>query len=376
MKPLNVLMVSTSYPSDLHDWRGLFIRHLADALAARADLEVSLWAPPGEVHSSITRICSRADDAWLERLVQRGGIAQLLRARKLSGVVAAAGLLLRLRNALRKAQPDVYHINWLQNALALPDDARPALITVLGSDMRILGWPGVTTMMRRICRGRRVLICPNAEWMVPKLSSVFGDVAAVAPVAFGIDPQWYELRRRPQADLPPKWLVVARVTRDKIGALFEWGDGLFDKNRRTLDVIGPRVDDLTLPDWVNFHGPASPLELSTRWFPQAHGLITLSQHAEGRPQVMLEAMAAGLPIIATRLPAHKSLLDHRRTGWFVDDAATFAQGLAALESIETNLSVGVAAREYVRTTIGTWSDCADRYVDCYRALVAETMPRG
>ena len=37
-----------------------------------------------------------------------------------------------------------------------------------------------------------------------------------------------------------------------------------------------------LPDWVNYHGPASPGTLCREWFPSAHGLITLSQHAEGR----------------------------------------------------------------------------------------------
>ena len=36
--PLRVLMVSTTYPRDLSDWRGLFIRHLVDALSRRRTL--------------------------------------------------------------------------------------------------------------------------------------------------------------------------------------------------------------------------------------------------------------------------------------------------------------------------------------------------
>lgn len=33
--PIKTLFVATSYPANLQDWRGLFIRHLADALARR-----------------------------------------------------------------------------------------------------------------------------------------------------------------------------------------------------------------------------------------------------------------------------------------------------------------------------------------------------
>jgi hypothetical protein len=49
-----VLMVSTSYPADLGDWRGLFIRHITDALARRDDIRLRLWSPPGEMPANAT----------------------------------------------------------------------------------------------------------------------------------------------------------------------------------------------------------------------------------------------------------------------------------------------------------------------------------
>jgi glycosyltransferase involved in cell wall biosynthesis len=370
MRPLNVLMVSTSYPANLKDWRGLFIRHLADALGRREDLHLSLWAPPGEVHPRIARACTPAEDAWLANLVQRGGIAHLLRTNKLAGVAAGIALLRKLAGVFRREPADVYHINWLQNALSLPPNRRPALISVLGADMRLLKLPMMRSLVRRVCRKRSVVICPNADWMVPSLRTTFGDVAQIQVVPFGIDPCWYAMSRQFEQQTQPNWLVISRITRDKLGDLFEWCAPQFSTGQRKLHLFGPMLESIGIPAWVDYHGPAAAGDLCETWFPKAQGLITLSRHAEGRPQVMLEAMAAGLPIIASRLPAHENLLDHQSTGWLADSPTGLERGLAYLESIPNNISMGVAARTRVRAEFGTWDDCAQRYNALYRQLLS------
>jgi glycosyltransferase involved in cell wall biosynthesis len=108
--------------------------------------------------------------------------------------------------------------------------------------------------------------------------------------------------------------------------------------------------------------------LRDTWFPQAHGLITLSQHAEGRPQVMLEALASGLPIVASRLPAHDDLLAGGEGGILCDDATATQAALAMLADATTNRALGARGRARMQATIGTWDDCAERYVAMYRQL--------
>ncbi|MGH8215862.1 MAG: glycosyltransferase family 4 protein [Rhodanobacteraceae bacterium] len=273
-----------------------------------------------------------------------------------------------LRSAYRRQNGvDLYHINWLQCALPLPANRRPALITVLGNDMRLLRLPLMRRAVRRALRGRPAAICPNATWMEEPLREAFGDLAEVVPVAFGIDPGWYGVGR--EVGCPPRWLAVTRLTANKLGSLFEWSERLFREKNRELHLFGPMQEQIDVPEWVHYHGTATPEKLMRDWFPTAQGLITLSRHAEGRPQVMLEAMAAALPIVAVRTPAHADIVADGTTGILCESQSEYAAAVEQLENPEVNRTFGKAAREWVMREIGTWEDCAARYARIYRRLL-------
>lgn len=363
---LNVLMTSTSYPENERDWHGRFISSLVAALARREDVAVSLWAPPGDLPDRVTTAAAPDDARWLGRLAQQGGIAHLLRSRRMFAAGAVIQLLARLGRVYRHRPADVYHINWLQNALPLWGTRTPALITVLGSDFGLLRLPGMKLLMRAILRRRRAILSPNAEWMRPELDRAFGDLAEIRPVPFGVDDAWFEVVRRPSD--ARHWLAITRLTQNKIGDLFDWGEGLFGEQRQ-LHLFGPMQEQVMLPRWVHYHGPVCPADLMQTWFPRACGLISLSRHDEGLPQVMLEAMAAGLPVIASDLPAHRDIVQHEKNGWIAASPDELRQGLEWLEEPARNLEMGQISRGGIRNSVGTWDDCAARYVAAYRKLL-------
>lgn len=363
---MRVLLTATSYPADALAWQGRFIADMAAALGRRNDVEVQLWAPPGELPAGVNSGLVADDAAWLAALLARGGIAHLLRKNRMAGGLAALGLLRRQQRALRRHRPAVVHANWLQNALALWRTRTPALVTVLGSDYGLLDLPGMVPMLRRVFRPRRTILAPNAAWMATRLERLFGDLAEIRPVPFGVDARWFAVDRKLAP--PWRWLVVSRLTPDKIGDLFAWGAGLFGIGRE-LHLFGPMQEEVIVPNWVQYHGATHPAALRDEWFPQAAGLITLSRHDEGRPQVMLEAMAAGLPVIASDLPAHRDLIHHRETGWLVGSREELQSALCFLEMPEQNQNIGQAARCWIKATIGDWDDCAARYAACYKDLL-------
>ena len=162
--------------------------------------------------------------------------------------------------------------------------------------------------------------------------------------------------------------MVSRITAKKIGHLFSWGESAFNDGDE-LHLFGPMQEQIPIPEWVHFHGPTHPDELREHWFPTATGLVTLSQHDEGRPQIILEAMAAKLPILASDIAAHRNLIQHQQTGWLANSRQHFIEGLRCLNDKETNVTVGMAAQHWVKQQVGTWDDCAERFVAAYRSVL-------
>ena len=370
----NILMISSSYPQGENDWKSVFIRQLLTSLADIKSLHMSYWGPPGILPDRVIYACLPNEAEWLSRLLKDGGLAHILRNKNLRRLIAPLKFLTLLhRGCSRHELVDIYHVNWLQNALSLPRDQKPAVISVLGSDLGLLKLPGMTILLRHVFKKRRCILVPNAGWMTDELNKHFGDIAQIITVPLGIDFNWFDLHHeKQQISSPNQWLIVARLTRKKLGPLFDWGEEVFSQGgEHELHMFGPMQEEIKIPEWVHYHGPTYPEELQKEWFPRATGLITTSQHDEGRPQVMLEAMAAGLPIIASDIPAHRDFITHKKTGWLVNSQEEFNAGIKWLAVTQNNQRIDEAAHNWVKNEVGTWSDCADRYFEVYRTLLGD-----
>ena len=365
---IRVLMVGTSYPESSSDWKGTFIRNIVENVGNLNDVELSTWMPPGPLPDSVLAVTDNADAMWLSQLMQKGGIAHAIRTQPFQGPWLSLQLLYRLRRVYRNNRLiDLRHLHWLQNAIPIQSDRLPLVVSVLGSDLAMLRVPCVTPLLRRVFEARKTVLCPNANWMVDPLKTRFGKQTEIKVLPFGIGHKWYQTDRSMVSER--MWICVSRVTPDKIGTLFEWGEQVFRGSSRELHLFGPNQAAMAIPDWVHYHGSASPQDLHEKWFPPAAGLITLSRHSEGRPQVMLEAMASGLPVIASNIPAHDDLIEHGRTGWLCDDSDTLLRGIKHLGVLSENHAVGAAAKKSAMKSSGTWSTYAERVRNIYEDVL-------
>jgi glycosyltransferase involved in cell wall biosynthesis len=120
---------------------------------------------------------------------------------------------------------------------------------------------------------------------------------------------------------------------------------------------------------INFLGWKSRSELPAV-FQQANLFVYPSRH-EGMPNAVLEAMAAGLPVLATRIAGNEDLVNDE-TGILVN-TEDMAGLQTALEKIipdaQMRKQMGAAARKRVETNYG-WSRVAKEYLQLIeRALV-------
>ena len=368
---ISVLLTGTSYPPNDQDWRGRFLADMVAALSCCQSVSLRIWLPPGPIPHHATDTALPNESRFLEELAEAGGIAHMLRSQKIVGLLWALKLLGRLRAVYqRESRVDVMHVNWLQNAIPLWGTCAPALITVLGTDFKLLALPAMVSLLRAVMKQRKTIIAPNAHWMRSPLVKAFGDISEIRPVPFGVQRRWFAIRRNFPGPHANRWLTVSRLTANKIGPLFEWGHGVFDK-KNVLCLLGPNQENVAVPEWVDYKGPTYPEDLEERWFPSAAGLVTLSRHAEGRPQVILEAMAAGIPVIASDLAAHRDVVIHKKTGWIVKAPEDLKQAVDFMCVPENNLRMGAAAKNWITEHIGTWQDCAARYKAAYAALTGK-----
>lgn len=365
---VSVLLTGTSYPRDDQDWRGRFLADMVEVLSCRRSVSLRTWLPPGNTPANVANAALPEESRFLKALAEAGGIAHILRSKRIKGLPWALNLLKHLRAVYRReSHADVMHVNWLQNAIPLWGTHTPALITVLGTDYKLLSLPGMVPLLRAVIRQRKTIIAPNAHWMQEPLEKQFGDIAQIRPIPFGVQRRWFDVSRQVPGQGTNQWLTVSRLTANKIGPLFEWGRGVFDQKNQ-LCLLGPNQENLSVPQWVAYKGATYPEDLEQNWFPSAAGLITLSRHDEGRPQVILEAMAAGLPVIASDMAAHRDVVMHKKTGWIVTAPDDLRQAIDFMSVPENNRRMGEAAKSWVKAHIGTWEDCAMRYEAAYADL--------
>jgi glycosyltransferase involved in cell wall biosynthesis len=141
---------------------------------------------------------------------------------------------------------------------------------------------------------------------------------------------------------------------------WEWfiaGDG------PQLEALRQQVKQKRVEDRVHLLGWMSS-EMLIREY-QAASLFVFPSRHEGMPNAVLEAMASGLPVIASRIAGNEELVVSGETGLLVPpgDVRALREALGDLLGDETKRArMGRAARKRAKENYG-WPVAADRYLE-------------
>jgi colanic acid/amylovoran biosynthesis glycosyltransferase len=187
--------------------------------------------------------------------------------------------------------------------------------------------------------------CPASRTIVHRMGV---DLAAF-PFTLRAVPQRGEVRLLSVARLTEKKgleyaiRAVARLVREDPRFRYEIvGSGPLE------DELGRLIDDLGVSEHVSLAGACPAPEVARR-IAAAHVLLAPSVTAgdgnqEGLPVALMEAMAAGLPVVATRHTGIPELVQHRVTGMLADERSVEQLAAAVLELVGTpRLYAAIAA---------------------------------
>lgn len=299
--------------------------------------------------------------------------------------------LLRLARLTRAWRPDVVHshmvhANLMARALRLVAPV-PALVSTIhniyeGGPLRMAAYRYTNGLVDhltivsqaaadrfvgdRIVPRDRLTVIPNGV-DTEQIGNVPPGTRASLRGALGLDGTfaWLAVGRFEIAkDYPNMLRAFARVrARQPDAVLLIVGRGSLQPETEAL------ARELRLTDAVRLLGVRNDVPLVMN---AADGYV-MSSAWEGMPMVLLEAAAAGLPIVATTVGGNHEVVVDERTGFLVpprDDAA-LAEAMIRLGTLPEadRRAMGESGREHIRTHYGL-ARVADRWEEVYRDVLA------
>jgi len=263
--------------------------------------------------------------------------------------------------------------------------ALPYVVSLRGGDV-----PGLVPGLNRVhslLKPLRRLVLRRAGAVVANSASLAGlsqkaDPFPVRVIPNGVDTIFF---RPASNDEEPtnadvfRILFVGRMPPEKnVGLLLEAvADLRYRATKRILlDIVGdgPARQDLErvasglgLSDCVSWHGWRCKEDVASL-YRRADCFVNPSLF-EGLPNTVLEAMASGLPVIASNVGGNDELVEPGRTGFLFDlsQSGALPEKLATLmENRDICKAMGARGREIVRAEY-SWQGVAERYMDLFMA---------
>ncbi|MEM8933549.1 MAG: glycosyltransferase [Acidobacteriota bacterium] len=404
------LFLTQTYPRFDGDTAGPFIREIARALVRGGDA-VTVLLPHAE------NVARRWDDDGVEvrsfryapESFEQVGYGRSLDADETMKWAAqtaapayAAGALLALRKTLARAEReqrpfDLVQAHWVvPNGLVAASLAGrlPIAVGLHGSDVFIAEKGPIRPFVRRALARVSVLTGCSPE-LVDRVCALGFDRGYARVIPYGIDAELFSPdpdRRhlwRDKLGIPadaPMLLSVGRMaTKKGYQVLLDGLDALMERHP-TLHLVlaggGDRLEEFRQRASAHgdrVHFPGSVLRDTLPDLFRAADIFTLPAvhdskgNVDGLPNVILEAMATGLPVVATAISGIPLAIDDGVHGRLVaeQDADALVDALGdVLGDLDRARAMGRTGRDKARSEL-SWDSVAARYRAAYEIALGD-----
>jgi glycosyltransferase involved in cell wall biosynthesis len=370
---LKLLFVSNLFPDTTEPVRGLFNARIVKHLGARA--EVRVVSPRPSWRWSVVDRRARPDDETARPAFPRVWYVPKIGSR-VNHLLMAEGLQRPLERVRREFRYDVILASWIYpDACGVARVAKrlgvPFVAVAQGSDVhQYLSVPARRRVIVEAMREAGAIVTRSEE-LRRLLIDAGVDGEKIRVIYNGVDGEIFHPGDRGEARQALGWsadedvvlyvgnLVPVKNPRLLIEAFAEVervrptarlviaGDG---ELRGALGVmVGPRV---------TFVGRKPEREIATMM--RAANVLCVPSDNEGVPNVILESLASGLPVVATRVGGIPEIIDRDVLGTLVprgDRPALRAAIVAALTAPARSAEVAAHAKKY------SWSATIDAYLE-------------
>lgn len=393
---MHVLTVSTYFPNAADPQRAVFVKNLVHAMRQRCHVGVISpvpYAPPFDLKPEWRNLRTIPALDTIDGIdIVHPRFVVLPRLGWLSGFGYFLGILSALRHQMNSGRRLVVHAHCAYpDAVGVAIAARllrlPYIVTAHGSDINVYAErPTLRFQIRWALRHAAGVIAVSAA-LQAKIERLLGaakmQVTCIPCAAF--DPHVFFPRPRPEARATLKVDPQARLVvfvgqlvpvkgveflidawselrrRGKLGAmdcLVILGAG---PCRHTLEQ---QITGAGLTGSVRFAGALNQIEVA-RWIAAA-SLLCLPSLNEGTPNVIVEALASGVPVVASRVGGVPDLIREGENGLLVSPADAFALA----DALERGLVRDWNARAIAGSVSDrTWQAIADRNCHFLRSLI-------
>lgn len=308
--------------------------------------------------------------------------------------VDTARAVARLRRIVRDVRPGVVHLH--SPSIALP--ARLAPRRYLSADVRLVHtvhgfshqWDPpmsprdvvLDRLERILSRRTDALLFQSREDYEQSRTRLYG--GRLVYLGNGVEDRWFDIPPF-QRHHPLRLLFVGRLVKDK-GPL-NLIDAMVEVPRVQLSIVGgqargerdgvqnelvDRIARYGLEDRVQVNGFVSPQDLPGV-MADHDALVLPTFHPEGVPRSILEAAAAGRPVIATDIRGCREVVDDSRNGFLVrrQSAPDLAAAIRRLDGLDDSSFTRMS--EAIRQTADRnhrESRVIERLLETYEALGA------